>query len=157
MRLWGQPDDKVKRDARRAAWPALAISRLPENDARWGHTSDVGFGSVRGGKIERGERIAEAAGRERLEETGVAARAVEVFTAVDAIEQAPDASTLHHSVPIAVRCEWVAGDPAAHDDALDARWLGMDTLLSARTVKSVDVATVAVQTLSLAGTRTRGT
>lgn len=112
---------------------------------------DAGLWGFPGGKIEPGEPITDAAVRELHEETCVTARAVEVFTAVDAIGNGPAA---HHYVLIAVLCAWLAGDPVAADDALEARWFDLATLLSAETLKSFAVDSVAMKAVSLMRHRT---
>jgi 8-oxo-dGTP diphosphatase len=111
---------------------------------------DAGLWGFPGGKIELGERLDQAAVRELYEETGVVARAVEVFTAVDAVEMASDASVMHHYVLVAVLCQWVSGNPVAGDDALEARWFEINSLLAADTVKSFAVDIVAAKGLLLA-------
>jgi 8-oxo-dGTP diphosphatase len=111
---------------------------------------DVGLWGFPGGKIELGERLDQTAVRELYEETGVVARAVEVFTAVDAVELASNASVAHHYVLVAVLCQWISGDPIAADDALEARWFDLNSLLAAETVKSFAVDTVAAKGLLLA-------
>lgn len=111
---------------------------------------DVGLWGFPGGKIEPGEPIADAAVRELHEETGVTARAIEVFTALDVIGAA------HHYVLIAVLCEWLAGDPMANDDALEARWFDLATLLSPETAKSAAVDSVAMKAVLLARSHASG-
>ena len=111
---------------------------------------DAGLWGFPGGKIELGERLDQAAVRELYEETGVVARAVEVFTAVDAVELTRNASVAHHYVLVAVLCQWISGDPIAGDDALEARWFDRNSLLAADTVKSFAVDTVAAKGLLLA-------
>jgi len=111
---------------------------------------DAGLWGFPGGKIELGERLDQAAVRELYEETGVVARAVEAFTAVDAVEIASNASVVHHYVLVAVFCQWVSGNPVAGDDALEARWFELNSLLAADTVKSFAVDIVAAKGLLLA-------
>lgn len=118
----------------------VLIAQRPEGK------SMAGLWEFPGGKIEPGEPIADAAIREPREETGLTARAIEIFTAVDAIGSCPKA---HHYVLIAVLCDWLAGDPVAADDALEARWFDLAALLSAETVKSVVVDSVAIKAVSL--------
>jgi mutator protein MutT len=111
---------------------------------------DVGRWGFPGGKIEFGEPIEQAAVRELYEETHVVARALETFTAVDAIEIGTDSVVAHHYVLVAVLCQWVSGDPLASDDALEARWFNIHELSSASTVKSFAVDTVAERAISIA-------
>ena len=104
------------------------------------HRPDAGRWGFPGGKIEAGETIVAAALRELGEETGVAAEAIEVLTAVDVIRRDGD-GTLHHYVLIAVLCRWTRGEGAADDDAEDAAWFDLAAL--GDVPKSPDVERVA--------------
>ena len=113
----------------------LLVRRANPPDAgRWGFP---------GGKIEAGEPIETAAVRELFEETGIRGQARRVFTAVDALDRDEDGRLLRHFVLIAVLCDWIAGDPVAGDDALDAQWFRLDELDEAGLALSLDVAKVA--------------
>ena len=48
-----------------------------------------------------------------------------------------------HFVLIAVLCDWIAGDPVAGDDALEAQWFRLDELDDTGLALSLDVANVA--------------
>lgn len=74
-----------------------------------------------GGKVDWGEDIGQAAIRELREETGLSGRAPQAFEVVDLIEDN------HHFLLVAVRLAW-AGEPAASDDALEARWAALGDL-----------------------------
>jgi 8-oxo-dGTP diphosphatase len=89
----------------------LVRRRNPPDAGRWGFP---------GGKIEFGETIAGAAVRELLEETGVRGEAHHVFTAVDAVDRDGDGRAREHFILVAVLCRWIAGEPMAGDDALEA-------------------------------------
>ena len=91
---------------------------------------DAGLWGFPGGKIERGEALMAAAERELREETGILATARHVLEVLDALDTAPDGSLRHHFILIAVLCHWQAGEPLASDDALDARWIGLDQMES---------------------------
>ena len=91
---------------------------------------DAGLWGFPGGKIERGEPLLTAAERELREETGILATAAHVLEVLDALDTAPDGSLRHHFILIAVLCHWQAGEPLASDDALDARWIGLDQMES---------------------------
>lgn len=113
----------------------LLVRRANPPDAgRWGFP---------GGKIEAGEPIETAAVRELFEETGIRGRARRVFTAVDVFDRDDDGRLLRHFVLIAVLCDWIAGEPVAGDDALDARWFRLEELDDAGLALSLDVAEVA--------------
>jgi ADP-ribose pyrophosphatase YjhB (NUDIX family) len=109
----------------------LLVRRSQKPDAgRWGFP---------GGKIEPGETIVAAALRELAEETGVAADAVEVLTAVDVIRR--DGETLHHYVLAAVLCRWRHGEGVPGSDAHEAAWFDLAAI--AGLAKSPDVERVA--------------
>ena len=121
----------------------LLVRRANPPDAgRWGFP---------GGKINFGERIEHAAVRELLEETGVRANPVRVFTAVDVFDHAVEGRLDQHFVLIAVLCTWVSGEPVAGDDALEARWFRLEDLNEAVLALSLDVAEVAQLAASLVG------
>lgn len=119
----------------------LLVKRANPPDARlWGFP---------GGKVDFGETLLAAAERELLEETGVTAKADQVFTAVDAYDVSDEGYLRQHFVLIAVRCHWLAGEPSAADDALDARWFQMQHI-EGSVALSRDVAAVARQAALLA-------
>ena len=83
---------------------------------------DAGKWGFPGGKINWGETMEKAAVREILEETGVTAKAKRVFTAVDCFDVREDDRLEQHFILLAVLCEWISGEPAGNDDALEAGW-----------------------------------
>ncbi|MBB4286054.1 NUDIX hydrolase [Roseospira goensis] len=118
----------------------LLVRRANPPDAgRWGFP---------GGKIDHGETIAAAAVRELHEETGVVGAAGDVFTAVDVIDRDGAGVVHHHYILVAVLCRWVAGDPVAGDDALEARWFTPEELERAAVALSFGVADVARQAVA---------
>jgi len=86
---------------------------------RRGKPPRAGEWSLPGGRIEPGERAAEAALRELREETGVEARITGLVDVVDGLF--PEAG--RHYVLIDYVAEWVSGGPAAGDDAAEARFV----------------------------------
>lgn len=82
--------------------------------------------SLPGGRIEWGERAADAALRELKEETGCEAELIGLIDVVDAVltrradsmERAP----WGHYVLIDYAARWTGGEPIAGDDARDARF-----------------------------------
>ena len=93
----------------------LLIKRASEPDA--------GLWSVPGGMVELGERAAEAAKREVMEETGLDVEIVEVLGVVDKIVEGDGDRIKFHFVIVDYLAHPVGGSLEASSDALDARWV----------------------------------
>lgn len=82
--------------------------------------------SLPGGRIEWGERAADAALRELKEETGCDAELVGLVDVVDAIltrsSSESDAPAWGHYLLVDYAARWTGGAPTAGDDARDARF-----------------------------------
>lgn len=109
---------------------------------------DVGRRGNPSGKIDAGEMLETAAIRELREETAVQAQALRVLTAVDAFDHADDGTLRQHFILVAVLCRWIAGEPLAGDDALEARWIPLAELERNTLATSFGVAAVAQQAAS---------
>ncbi len=106
-----------------------------------------------GGKIDAGERLADAAARELLEETGVTAEPLHVFDAVDVFDRDDTGALRRHFILIAVLCRWVSGEPVAGDDARDARWVSLADLDAHALATSFGVAALAHKAADLMAAR----
>lgn len=106
-----------------------------------------------GGKIDAGERLADAAARELLEETGVTAEPLHVFDAVDVFDRDDTGALRRHFILIAVLCRWVSGEPVARDDARDARWVSLADLDAHALATSFGVAALAHKAADLMAAR----
>lgn len=87
--------------------------------------------SLPGGRIEWGERAADAALRELNEETGCAAEIVGLVDVVDAVLTKRGGASeppWGHYVLIDYAARWTAGEPRAGDDARDARFFSQQEL-----------------------------
>lgn len=75
--------------------------------------------SIPGGRVEPGEAVTAAALRELREETGVEAELLGLVAVIDYIT--PE----RHYVLIDYAARWVSGEPAAGDDAADAKFVSL--------------------------------
>lgn len=114
---------------------------------------DQGKFGFPGGRVELGERLEDAARRELAEETGVEAEAVEVLTALDAIDRDAGGGARFHYVLVAVLCRWRSGDGAAAADVSEVRWVPPAEIDRGGIVTSRDVARVAAMGLARASDR----
>lgn len=81
--------------------------------------------SLPGGRIEWGERAQAAALRELKEETGCDAEIIGLVDVVDAVFSArAGGEPWGHYVLVDYAARWLAGEPAAGDDAREARFFG---------------------------------
>jgi len=107
--------------------PAVGVVCLKGDEVlliRRGTPPRVGEWSLPGGRLEAGERLADAALRELREETGVEAELIGLIDVVDGLF--PEAG--RHYVLIDYAAVWTSGEPVAGDDAVEAAFHHLDRL-----------------------------
>ncbi len=112
--------------ATRRPIPAVGVVCLRGREVlliRRGKPPLSGSWSLPGGRIEWGERAADAALRELVEETGVDAELTGLLDVVDGVF----GDDIHY-VLIDYVAKWRAGEPRAGDDALEAAFHPIDAL-----------------------------
>jgi len=85
----------------------------------------AGSWALPGGFVEQGERVAEAAPRELLEETGLRVRALELLGVYDTPGRDPRGWTVSVAYIASLNDEQ---EVTGADDARDARWFALDAL-----------------------------
>jgi ADP-ribose pyrophosphatase len=95
---------------------------------RRGRAPSRGLWAVPGGSVEAGETLAAAAEREVREETGVVVKARGPVHAFDSIAHRADGMLEHHYVVVDLIADYVAGEPTASDDAVEAAWVKVDEI-----------------------------
>lgn len=108
--------------------------------------------SLPGGRIEWGERTADAALRELKEETGCDADLIGLIDVVDAVltkSGAPNEPPWGHYVLIDYAARWRGGEPRGGDDATDARFFARQEIqaldLWDETLRIIEAARAMVQ------------
>lgn len=91
--------------------------------AQRGKAPARGLFSLPGGRIEPGERMAEAVLRELQEEVGLSAEIAGFVDHVEHIEHGPDGSLVAHAVICAFAGHWTAGEPTISDEAEALVWV----------------------------------
>jgi ADP-ribose pyrophosphatase YjhB (NUDIX family) len=109
--------------------PAVSVALLRAGEVllvRRGRAPSRGLYAFPGGRIEPGETVEEAARRELIEETGLAAGDLAVLAEV-AIEGERDDCPVRYRLTV-MTGTWVGGEAVAADDAEAAGWYGLDEL-----------------------------
>jgi 8-oxo-dGTP diphosphatase len=96
-----------------------------------GNPPRQGQWSLPGGRIEWGETSETAALRELVEETGVQAELLGLIDVVDGIMTSRETGAVtRHYIMVDYAARWLAGEPVAGDDAIDARFVDLDEALA---------------------------
>jgi 8-oxo-dGTP diphosphatase len=91
--------------------------------AKRGKAPARGLFSLPGGRIEPGERMAEAVLRELQEEVGLTARIAGFVDHVEHIERGPDGSIIAHAVICAFAGFWTGGEAVLSEEAEALAWV----------------------------------
>lgn len=122
----------------RPIWPRLGASAAVFRDGKVllgerGKGALAGYWSLPGGHVEPGEPARDAAAREVLEETGIAARILGLVDLHDAIRRDPASGEVSWHYAIAVHYGvWLSGEPTPASDCRAARFVSIDDLASVR-------------------------
>lgn len=90
---------------------------------------DAGMWSIPGGLVEVGEKAADAAIREAMEETSLTVEIVDRIGVVDKIVRDAEGGVKYHFIIIDFMAKPISGDVAPMDDALDAVWVTPDRFM----------------------------
>ena len=83
--------------------------------------------AIPGGSLELGETLQAAAEREIYEETGITIQARKVIYTFDSIVMDGDRTRFHYVI-LDLEASYLAGEPRAGDDVLEAGWFGSGQL-----------------------------
>lgn len=93
---------------------------------RRGREPNRGIWALPGGRVEAGERPADAAIREVAEETAVQ---IDGLREIDSVDVAASDTGQRYAITV-FSADYRSGSPTAGDDAADARWLALTDIAS---------------------------
>ena len=86
--------------------------------------------SIPGGCLHLGERVRDGVERKVFKECNVCVRAGDVLGVADLIQRDDDGRIRYHYVLVDLAAEYLSGEPRPSSDALAARWVRFDELLT---------------------------
>jgi len=107
--------------------PVLCVSVMVQHEGRVllvqrGRPPAAGFWAFPGGRVEAGEKLADAAAREVHEETALEVSVGEAFERAEIIQRSEGGAIESHYVIIVFAAQYLAGDVTPGDDAAAAAW-----------------------------------
>ena len=111
--------------------PVVAVGAVVFKDerillVRRGQAPSEDLWAIPGGSVEIGETLQQAVEREILEETGIEIHAHQPIYTFDVIDRDEKGRIRFHYVIVDLAADYVSGEPAAGDDAVEARWVSAD-------------------------------
>jgi ADP-ribose pyrophosphatase len=115
--------------------PRLAVGAVVFKENRVllvkrGRPPAKGQWAIPGGSVMLGETLAAAAEREVMEETGIVITAGKPVYTFDVVDRDRRGRVRFHYVIVDLAAEYRSGDVRAGDDAVAARWVAADELVS---------------------------
>lgn len=114
-------------------WPQLGVGAIVVHQEKIllvqrGREPAKGQWAIPGGKVNAGESLADAIGREILEETGITIDVGELAWQFEFIERDESGEVKFHYVVLDFFGRYLSGEIIAGDDAAAVRWAGFDEL-----------------------------
>lgn len=117
-------------DAPRIAVGAVVFKENRVLLVKRGKPPGLGQWAIPGGSVQLGETLKAAAEREVMEETGVVITAQKPVYTFDVVDRDSHGSIRFHYVIIDFSAEYKSGEVRPGDDAVAARWVAADELVT---------------------------
>ncbi len=117
-------------DAPRLAVGAVVFKENRVLLVKRGKPPGMGQWAIPGGSVKLGETLQVAAEREVMEETGIVIAAREPVYTFDVVARDPHGRIRFHYVIVDLSAEYMSGELRPGDDAVAARWVAADELVS---------------------------